>query len=487
MKEKKGLILLVLNIAVLILVVSFTIGNFVLSDNRVDVPLKKACAAESNSVSEFEDLKFSFRNVVKDVLPSVVQVETVNIQKTRVSSSPFEWFFGKPKDDEEGEEQEFRQEGMGSGVIIRKDSNEYFVLTNNHVVEGSEEITIRLNNKKEYDAQLVGTDPRTDVAVVKFKTNDKNIVVATIGDSDYLEVGDIVLAIGSPFGFTSSVTQGIVSGKGRKGPRGNLTDFIQTDAAINSGNSGGALVDINGNLIGINTWIATRTGESAGLGFSIPINSIMSKINSIIKTGSVEYGWFGVSITDANDEYFDMYDLKKIDGALVSSVYLNSAAATAGIKAGDYIIRIDSRKIVDSNDLVKVVSDFKVGDVKTVYVYRNGKPISLKIKIAKRSSEKKINDNIKFLWPGIVVSEFTDEIEKYFNIEKQDSGLVVLSVIEDTKFYIGGLRQGDIITSINGKDINSLKDFYNAIGEDTNKYSIEYVRKGETLFFGIKK
>ena len=228
-------------------------------------------------------------------------------------SNPFDFFFRGPRgNNEEGEKREYKRPGLGSGVIVKKDSNNVYVLTNNHVAGTADEIKVKLNDGREYDAKRIGNDPRTDLALIKFESSE-NIPVADLGNSEHLEVGDIVLAVGNPFGFESTVTMGIVSALGRETLSGSsiagFTDYIQTDASINPGNSGGALVNLKGEIVGINTWIASQSGGSVGVGFAIPINNAKKAIEDFISTGKVVYGWLGVSIGDADEKMFP--DIRK--------------------------------------------------------------------------------------------------------------------------------------------------------------------------------
>lgn len=450
-----------------------------------------AAAPEGN----LEDLQLSYRNVSKLVLPSVVQIETVSIEERRVMRfvDPFEEFFrnrfGERKENKEEEnedKQEFRSQGLGSGVIIRHEGGKYYILTNYHVVKGADEVSIRLFDDKVYDVKFIGGDERSDLAVLELETKDSLTVIA-IGDSQEVEVGDIVLAIGSPYGFTASVTQGIISAKGRKGPMGNVSEFLQTDAAINRGNSGGALVDIYGRLIGINTWIATQTGENAGLGFAIPVNSVIKKAEALITTGSVSYGWLGISVTDLQESLQKEMKLEDVSGAFVANVFIQSPADKGGIQAGDYITEIDGEKIKNSDMLVRIISNLRAGDTPQFKLIRGGKTLSLKVEIAKRESEDSINSKNNTLWPGVIVSSIDDSIRNYFRLEKDVEGVVVVQIEKESKLAVGGLRNGDVILSVNDKRIKSVTDFYNAVGQKSDKISVEYQRKGSTFFIGVKK
>ena len=263
------------------------------------------------SLSVVEALQNSFRSISNTMLPAVVEVD-VTETKTYTSpfggmTNPFEFFFGNGNSDDsnnKNNQREYESKGLGSGVIVRKTGDTFYVLTNNHVAGSATKISIKLNDGREFEGKLVGTDSRIDVALVSFESKDSTIPVAKLGDSDKVQPGDICLAFGAPLGYSQSVTQGIVSAVGRnESQMSSISDYIQTDAAINQGNSGGPLVNTYGEVIGINTWIASQSGGSQGLGFAIPINNIKSSIDSFIKNGKVIYGWVGVSLVDISNKY----------------------------------------------------------------------------------------------------------------------------------------------------------------------------------------
>ncbi|MDY3939628.1 MAG: Do family serine endopeptidase [Spirochaetia bacterium] len=483
--------LLIANAVMFVLLVGAGIGFFFgLRHAASPATVVRAAAPEG----DLESLQLSYRNVSNAVLPSVVQIETVSIEERQVMRfiDPFEEFFrnrfgGQSSEEKKPEEkQEFRSRGLGSGVIIRQQNGKYYILTNYHVVKGADEVSVRLYNDKTYNVKQVGGDERSDVAVLELETKD-TLTVIQIGDSDAVEVGDIVLAIGSPYGFTASVTQGIISAKGRKGPAGNVSEFLQTDAAINRGNSGGALVDLYGRLIGINTWIATQTGENAGLAFAIPVNSVIRKADSLINNGSISYGWLGISITDLQEDLMKEMGLTGKQGAFVANVFIGSPADKGGIRPGDYIVSVDGENIKDSDMLVRLISDFRAGDRPEFSLIRNGRTETMKVEIAKRESEDSINAKNNLLWPGIIVAPVDDSVRSYFRLDKDETGIAVIQMEKDSKLAVGGLRPGDIIVSVNDKAVKSVTDFYNAVGQDTGKISVEYKRQGSTFFIGVKK
>ena len=291
---------------------------------------------------------------------------------------------------------------MGSGVIVRKDNGNIYILTNNHVVGEADEITIHLDDGRVFEAEIVGTDPRRDIALVKFETNE-DIPVARLGNSDEVQVGDISFAIGNPLGFSSTFTSGVISAVGRNADERmgtSFTDFIQTDAAINPGNSGGALVNIYGEVIGINTWIASQTGGNIGLGFSIPINRAKEIIDDLIKSGKVEYGWLGISMGDPSDNLVEGMNLINKSGAFVFNVYKDSPAWDGGIKPGDFITSIDNKKIKNGNDLLKIVGNLKPGKQYVFKLVREAEPVTVYIDIAARYSKVKVNNNSQLIIYG---------------------------------------------------------------------------------------
>lgn len=486
--------LLIANAVLMFLLIGGGIG-FLIGLRTASAPETAVQAA--SPAGDLASLQLSYRTVSDTVLPSVVQIETVNIEERQVMRfiDPIEEFFRnrfggqQPQErnrPEEKEKQEFRSRGLGSGVIFRHQGDRYYILTNYHVVKGADEVSVRLYNDKTYNVKQVGGDERSDIAVLELDTKE-TLSVIQIGDSDAVEVGDIVLAIGSPYGFTASVTQGIISAKGRKGPAGNVSEFLQTDAAINRGNSGGALVDLYGRLIGINTWIATQTGENAGLAFAIPVNSVIKKADSLVNNGAVTYGWLGISITDLQEDLMKEMGLSGKSGAFVANVFIGSPADKGGIRPGDFIVSVDDESIKDSDMLVRLISDFRAGDKPQFRLIRNGKEVTFKAEIAKRESEDSINVKNKLLWPGIMVAPVDDSVRNYFRLDKETIGIAVVQIESDSKFAVGGLRPGDVILSVNDKAVKSVTDFYNAVGQSTDKISVEYSRKGSTFFIGVKK
>ncbi|MCL2243681.1 MAG: Do family serine endopeptidase [Treponema sp.] len=419
-------------------------------------------------------LQTVFRSVSDKVLPSVVEVKTVSVRRQQVpnfNGIPWDFFFGPRNNNEpnNNQEREYRSQSLGSGIIVRFNNGIYYALTNNHVVDGASEITVATKDGKEYSAELVGKDERRDLAMVSFKTNDL-YPLATLGDSDRVSVGDWAIAIGNPLGeqFSFSVTLGIVSAVGRTGgPGGNINDFIQTDAPINQGNSGGPLVNIRGEVIGINTWIASNTsgGGNVGLGFAIPINNTKRSIDEFITTGSISYGWLGVNLQELNRDTLAELGLENRRGVLASQVFLGSPADKGGIKPGDFITHVNGREARSQQLLQLMVGDLRPNDIAKFSVIRDRAAMEFQVRIEERTEQT--SSDHRRLWPGLSVTTITDQIRQSLNLANNAGGLYVTQVISGSPADIVGLRQGDRITSINGVNVSNLADFYRVLRERT--------------------
>ena len=425
-------------------------------DNKGVVEIPKT------SLSVVEALQDVNRSISREVLPSVVEIdvtETRTRSKNPFGDTPF-FFFGSPQNDFGPDT--YQTQGLGSGVIIRKNGDTYYVLTNNHVAGLATEISVKLNDGRQFDGKLVGKDERMDIALVSFEAKDKNIPLAVLGDSDAVQTGDICYAMGAPLGYRQSVTQGIVSATGRAGDGiGNINDFIQTDAAINQGNSGGPLLNIYGQVIGINTWIATGTGGNVGLGFAIPINNIKYAIDEFIQSGKITYGWIGVSLTNVKPEYKESLGIKDEEGAFASQVFADSPAQKAGIQAGDYITELNGNKVTSVDQLVRDVAILRVGQKGKFKLIRGGKTMEVSVTVEERT-EKVSNDNSK-LWPGFIAIPLTDEVRKQLKVSDKVKGVTVSNVISKSPAAALKLQNGDIITAVNGTKVSNLAEFYAAM------------------------
>jgi Do/DeqQ family serine protease len=454
---------------------------------------ENAVLIPADSLAVAESIQNVFRAVSDKVVPSVVELKTVSVRKQETPSFPgipFEFFFGPQ--DRGGSEREFRSQGLGSGILVRKSGDTYYVITNNHVVSDSngnpvDEIKVVAGEEpKEYDAAIVGRNARRDLALVKFDAKEK-YPLAVLGDSDAVRVGDWAIAVGNPLGFEHSVTMGIVSAVGRTGgPGNNINDFIQTDASINQGNSGGALVNIRGEIIGINMWIASSSGGgSMGLGFAIPINNAKSVIDEFIASGEVSDGWLGVSLVDVDADMLKAMGLEGQQGALVSGVFLDSPAAKGGIAPGDFITAADGKEMRNSGQLTRTVAYLKAGEKHVFTVRRGNQSLDLTVTVAVRTNDVAAENNK--LWPGLFVMPLDDTVKKELQIdEKITKGLVVIQVVDKGPSAVIGLQRKDIIVALNGEAVNSLADFYRVLREKASKELWFDVQRGDTKLETMK-
>ena len=446
------------------------------------------------------DVQNAFRNVAKHVLPSVVEILTTSeIQQSTPqmptfpnfpNSPEFRYFFGPNFPNFGGPQQPQKEkvEGLGSGVMIKRNGPTVYVLTNNHVVHGAKTIEITLNNGRKYKGKIVGTDPRRDLALVSFDAkNDPGIVLAKLGNSDDVEVGDWVLAIGNPLGLDFTVTHGIVSALGRHGGPNNedMDSYIQTDAPINRGNSGGALVNLAGEVIGINTWIATPNGANVGLGFAIPINEAKRPIQEFLTNGKVTYGWLGALVSDLTHEAAKALDLGTNKGSFIPSVFDQSPAEKAGIQPGDFVTAINGKKITGTNDLVQTVGNLPVGQKATFTLIRDGKELTKIVTIEARAKESAVAK--MRLWPGLDLVMLSSDVRDELNIPKDEHGVAVAHVEPHSTADIAGLKTGDVINKVNGHQVNNLLDFYRRFNADPHNVTLGFLRQGVQLSIGMSR
>ncbi len=418
--------------------------------------------APSSMPSSFAELADKLSPTVVNV--KVVKVEQAGFQGPNMGNDPFGEFFGRFYDGREQSPKSYRSQGAGSGVII---SNDGYILSNNHVVEGAQEVTVTLANEKEYKAKVIGTDPKTDLAVLKIDA-DKELPSATLGDSDQLKVGDWVVAIGNPFGLSHTVTSGIVSAKGRVIGAGPYDDFIQTDASINPGNSGGPLFNLNGEVIGINTAIIP---QGQGIGFAIPISTAKPLIPQLVSNGEITRGYLGVNIQDITPDLAKALNVKDAKGALVADVVSDSPAEKSGIARGDIIITYDGKTIKDSRDLPAKVAATPVGEKVPVTILRDGKEKELTVTVARLSSDGpqfgKTAEPTKGKW-GLQLHELTPQIGEQLQL-KTDQGVAVVGVEPDSAAAEAGIRQGDVIIEVNRKAVASVDDVMKNINNAEDK------------------
>ena len=430
-----------------------------------------------------------FTALVKEVSPSVVNISTTTVVKGMDPNDrfmgPFKEFFGEDFFEKffgDNPQREFKQRSLGSGFIIDKEG---YILTNNHVVEKASAIKVRLKDGKEYDAKIVGRDSKTDIAVIKISTKN-GVSVATLGDSDKLEVGEWVLAVGNPFGLEHTVTAGIVSAKGRVIGQGPYDDFIQTDASINPGNSGGPLFNLKGEVVGINTAIVSG---GTGIGFAIPINLAKSLLPQLKSKGKVVRGWLGVVIQKVTPELAKNFNLKESEGALVSDVMEDSPASKADIRRGDVIVSFDGHPIKEMEQLPKLVAGTEIGKKVKLGLIREGKSLEVDVTVGELKEERKeareTPETEKTY--GLVVQNITPEIARHLNL-KDRRGVIVTDIQPGSPAENADLRAGDIIVEINKKPVRNVADFKEIVKNASLKSGIVMLVKRENVtFYGVIK
>jgi serine protease Do len=437
----------------------------------------------------------SFSQLAARLSPMVVNVKVVKVEKVgsfpalpqgEMPDGPFKEFFDRFFQDMPNmprNQQMPRVQGAGSGVII---SNDGYVLTNNHVIDGAREVTVTLADHQEHRARIVGRDPKTDLAVLKIEGKG-TFPAATLGDSDNLKVGDWVIAIGNPFGLNNTVTSGIVSAKGRVIGAGPYDNFIQTDASINPGNSGGPLFNMNGEVVGINTAIIS---QGQGIGFAIPVNTVKPLVPQLETKGSVTRGYLGVTIqtiTPALEKALKLQDQK---GALVADVTSDSPAAQAGIQRGDVIVAFNGKEVADNHDLPALVAATPVGQQATVTVLRNGKRLELAVKVGQLPSERTDNGNLpagsvqpaKEKW-GLQLRDLNPQLADQLHLQS-DQGVAVVGVKPGSRADAAGIQKGDIIIEVNRQPITSVSEALKKLdGSQDKDHLLLYVQRGASKLY----
>ncbi|HNS14612.1 MAG TPA: DegQ family serine endoprotease [Syntrophorhabdaceae bacterium] len=434
----------------------------------------------------------SFSELVNRVKPSIVNISTTTVIKGPTmqdrfmgpgQTNPFKDFFGEEFFDKffgNSPRREYKQRSLGSGLIIDREG---YILTNNHVIEKAQTIKVKLSDDKEYDAAVIGRDQKTDIALIKINAKQP-LPAATFGDSDKLAVGDWVVAIGNPFGLEHTVTAGIVSAKGRVIGAGPYDDFIQTDASINPGNSGGPLLNLKGEVVGLNTAIVSG---GQGIGFAIPINVAKDMLPQLKTKGKVARGWMGVVIQKVTPEIAKNFGLAESEGALVADVMEGSPAEKAGIKRGDVIVSYNGKKVKDNDQLPRLVGATEIGKKVKVGLIREGKQVEVEIVIAELQEEglrasKKPEVEKDF---GLVVQDITPEIAKHLNL-KDKRGVIVTDVLPGSPAQDGDIRSGDIIKEIGRKPIRNLADFREAMKRVNIKEGVVMlIRRDSTTFYTV--
>ena len=473
--------------------VGFLVGEYMPASHasNTGAPLVAATAQANQPAPTSGPTGNSFAQIAKAVTPTVVNITAT---ATRVSRGhdrdrrdPMDEFFGMPGRPHSPVPPGEPRGGVGSGVII---SPEGYIVTNNHVVEGAQELTVTLPDKREFRGKIVGTDPKTDLAVIKVDGRDLPFV--PWGDSSKLQVGEYVLAVGNPFGLNSTVTLGIVSGLGR-GRMGitQYEDFIQTDAAINPGNSGGALVNQAGELVGINTAIISQTGGYQGVGFAVPVSMVKPVYESLVATGKVVRGYLGVGIQDLNQELAKSFDLKDPKGALVSNVAEDSPAERAGLKQGDVIVGYQGAPVEDAITLQRQVTRTSVGTKVAVQVVRNGKTLDLTVTVGEQPGAVKVAGTERatdHALAGLAVQGLDPKTARDLGLSGKTQGVLVVEVDPDSVIARSGIAPGDVISEINKQPVKSVQEFEKiASGLKKDQHILLLVnRHGASLFISVK-
>ncbi len=449
---------------------------------KPDVKKPLTPAEERNMVLEDRLVEVS-----QEAMPAVVNVfseKVVDSPMMPFFDDPFFRFFHGPEFNKKR-----KQRSLGSGVIVSKDG---YILTNAHVIKDAQSVRVMLSDKREFKAEIVGTDIKTDIGVLKIDSDD--LPVLQMGDSDDVRVGQVVLAIGNPFGLSSTVTMGIVSARGRS--RVGIADyenFIQTDAAINPGNSGGALINLSGELVGINTAIFSRSGGYMGVGFAVPVNLARHVLNSLVEHGEVRRGFLGVSIQELTPDLAGQFGLDSGDGALVSEVIDGTPADEAGLKPGDVIIAVEGERVKDSNHLRNMIAEYPPDSEVKVAIVRDKKKKELEVELMSRKEyeergEKSLGQrhpeepSSDFLM-GMKLSELTPRLARKLGVDPDVEGVAILNIKPGSRADMAGLRPGDVIVRINHKSIESLQDAKQAMERNEDRPMLMRVIRQDTSLF----
>ena len=482
-------------VGVIALAVAFVVGIAVAlgitssqGDSRVPVFVARAANGEQAPGPT------GFAGVLQPALPAVV-----NISSSRVVKSPntganplfnnpfFRQFFGGQMPQQFQAPREQREESLGSGVILNKDG---YILTNNHVVQGASEIKVYLSDKREFRGKVIGTDPKTDIGVVKIEA--QNLPTLTVGDSSKLRVGDYALAIGDPFGVGETATMGIISATGRNGlDIEDIEDFIQTDAPINPGNSGGALINARGELIGINTAIlAGGSGGNQGIGFAIPINLARNVMQQILEHGKVIRGWMGIAIQEVNPAMAKVFGVPVEKGALISDVQQDSPAARAGLQREDVVEQVNGQPVSGPNDLKLKIAEMAPGTVAHLQVLRKGQTHEVAVKLGEQPSNTQAagggpGQQGSGLMQGVQVESVTPDIARQLGLSADIKGVVVTAVAPGSAAQEAGLQRGDVIEQVNRQDVTTPEQYQRAVQAAGNQSVVLLVNRGGATAFVV--
>ncbi len=449
---------------------------------------RSQAADTSSADSRYQTILPNFSALAKQAQPGVVNIRTV---KTIKGGGPvFRHFFG-PFDrrgpfggpfGEGAPGNEFKQRSLGSGFLLDKEG---FIVTNNHVIEDADQIKVRLSDEREFDAKLIGRDSKTDLALIRIE-GAKDLTPLPMGDSDKLEVGSWVLAVGSPFGLEQTVTAGIVSAKGRFIGAGPYDDFIQTDASINPGNSGGPLLNMKGEVVGINTAIVA---QGQGIGFAIPINLARDIVAQLKDHGSVTRGWMGVGIQDLTPQLADYYGLKNQKGVLVTEVFPDNPAEKAGMQPKDVIVAVDGKPVTTGRELSAAVAGMPVGKEVSVKIIRDGKEQNLTVKLAQRSDNEPLAQGKPAPTEalGIRAVGINPETARRFGVDENEKGVLVLEVQPGSKADQAGMRQGDIVKEVDRVPVQSVENLKAEFGKAKSGDSVPFLVKRSDSGFVVLK
>jgi len=418
-----------------------------------------------------------FSALAEALAPSVVNISTESEEseadaQRRQMQDPFDSFQGPRR-------------SLGSGFVF---DQEGYIITNAHVVEDATKIVVRLHDERELEAKVIGSDAKTDIAVIRIE-GAENLVPVSLGDSDSLKVGEWVLAIGNPFGLDHTLTAGIVSAKGRRISRRNpYDDFIQTDAAINPGNSGGPLVNLAGQVVGINSAIFSSGGGNIGIGFAIPVNMAREIVPQLKEEGHVTRGWLGVKIQPVDADIAKSLGLDEPKGALVAEVFKDSPAAKSGVHVGDVIVSFDGNDVVKSADLPALVANTPVGKTAPLVVIRGGDRITVEVEVAKLADDVESARPVRAASLGLTVQDVTPDIAEQLGLEKGESGVVVTSVTKNSPAAEAGLEPGDLVVSVSNQPVESAEGFRKMLEDATpDKGILVLIRRGDQTLFRVLK
>ncbi len=481
------------SLAILALLAMLLLGGVVGSLATEKVKTGATTKASSPAVpaeppADASAVALGFRSVVQKTLPAVVNISTTKVVETRRERSPFfmdpffrdffgfDWGFDIPR--------ERRERSLGSGVIVSPDG---VILTNEHVIRDATEIVVALSDKRELKAEIVGADPKTDIAVLRLKEKAENLPYLKLGDSKSVAVGDIVLAMGNPFGIGQTVTMGIVSATGRGGLNiEDYEDFIQTDAAINPGNSGGPLINLRGEVIGINTAILSRSGGHQGIGFAVPSNMAREIMQQILDKGRVVRGWLGVSIQPVTPAMARALKLAEPSGAIVGDVESGSPAARAGLQTGDVIVAVDDEKIEDSRHLQLTIARAGPGKKVNLKVLREGKSLTIPVtlgELPERAEEASRRPGRGGPLEGVQVDDLTPQLARQLGLPRDTFGVVVTQVQPFSQAAEAGLQRGDVIQEVNREVVTNVATFERAIRRAADGPIMLLVNRGGRTFF----